>query len=195
MKNSIVNTAYAALDFAGVKPLNIHLDLKHDFNHQFGQNGHRSNRVIRLTSVVKGEYPRYLSGRFRDIKITPQIKVMTQKLTDERFPAPVLHEFFFYPILRLDWNLTSLTSIRLGAQGFPFLQSRSLDLVNSNRDFSAQDYVAILANTFTYQGYEVNFNVGYQIQKREFDSSRQALSNVNTSIFFFRALVGLRPVI
>jgi hypothetical protein len=68
-------------------------------------------------------------------------------------------------------------------------------LVNPSRDSSGEDYVAILANTFTYQGYEVNFNVGYQIQKREFDSARRAPSNVNTSIFFFRALVGLRPVI
>ena len=55
--------------------------------------------------------------------------------------------------------------------------------------------MAILANTFTYQGYEVNFNVGYQVQKRTFDSPLRAQSNVNTSIFFFRALVGLRPVI
>lgn len=120
---------------------------------------------------------------------------MSQKLTDGRFPVPVLHELFLYPILRLDWKLTPLTSVRMGAQGFPFFRSRSLDLVNPSRDFDGEDYVAILANTFTYQGYEVNFNVGYQVQKRTFDSALRAQSNVNTSIFFFRALVGLRPVI
>ena len=195
MKNSFVNTAYAALDFAGSPPLNIHLDFKHDFNRQFAEEGRKSNRIVRLTSVVKGEYPLDLSGMLRDVRITPQVKVMGQKLTNDRWQVPVLHEIFFYPILRLDWNMTSLTSVRIGAQGFPFLQSRSLDLVNSNRDFASEDYVFILANTFTYQGYRVNFNMGYQIQKREFNSPRQALNNVDTSIFFFRALVGLRPVI
>lgn len=195
MQDSFVNTAYAALDFAGLEPVEVHLDFKHDFNHQFGRGGREANRIVRSTSVVKGEYPRHLSGRFRGITITPRIKVMSQKLTDERFPIAVLHEFYFYPILRLDWKLTPLTSVRMGAQGFPFLRSRSLDLVNPSRDFVGEDYVAILANTFTYQGYEVNFNVGYQVQKRSFDSPLRAQSNVNTSIFFFRALVGLRPVI
>ena len=195
MRDSFVNTAYASLDFAGLKPIDVHINSKHDFNHQYGEDGKRANRIIRSTSVIKGEYPRQLSGRFRSVKITPQLKVMSQKLTDGRFPVPVLHELFFYPILRLDWELTPLTSMRLGAQGFSFLKSRSLDLVNPSRDFSSEDYVAILANTFTYQGYEVNFNVGYQIQKRQFDAAKRALSNTNTSIFFFRALVGLRPVI
>ena len=195
MQDSFVNTAYAALDFAGLEPVQVHLDYKHDFNHQFGRGGRKANRIIRSTSVVKGECPRHLSGRFRGITITPRVKVMSQKLTDERFPISVLHEFYFYPILRVDWKLTPLTSVRMGAQGFPFLRSRSLDLVNPSRDFDGEDYVAILANTFTYQGYEVNFNVGYQVQKRTFDSPLRAQSNVNTSIFFFRALVGLRPVI
>jgi hypothetical protein len=195
MRDSFVNTAYASLDFTGLDPIEIHLNSKHDFNHQYGEQGKQANRIIRSTSVLKGQYPRAFPGRFRGVKITPQMKVMSQKLTDGRFPVPVLHEFFFYPILRLDWKLTPLTSIRLGAQGFSFLRSRSLDLVNPSRDSSGEDYVAILANTFTYQGYEVNFNVGYQIQKRVFDSARRANSNVNTSIFFFRALVGLRPVI
>ena len=195
MQDSFVNTAYAALDFAGLEPIDIHLDYKHDLNHQFGRDGGPANRIIRSTSVVKGKYSRHLSGRFRGITITPMAKLMSQKLTDGRFPVSVLHELFFYPILRVDWRLTPLTSVRMGVQGLPFLRSRSLDLVNPSRDFDGEDYVAILANTFTYQGYEVNFNVGYQVQKRTFDSPLRAQSNVDTSIFFFRALVGLRPVI
>ena len=195
MKDSFVNTAYTAFDFVGAEPFNIHLDFKHDFNHQFSQDGRSSNRIIRSTSVLKAEYPWDLSGRFQGIRITPHVKLMSQKLTNERWTVPLLHEFFFYPILRLDWKLTPLTSIRLGAQGFPFLQSRSLDQVNRERDFSSEDYVVLVANTFTYQGYKVNFNVGYQIQKRQFDSAEQSVSDVDTSIFFMRALVGLRPVI
>lgn len=194
MKDSFVNTAFASLDFAGAEPLNIYLNFKNDVNHQFGEAGRKSNRIARSTFVVKGEYPWQLSGRFQKVKLTPQVKLMGQKLTDQRWPIPVLHEAFFYPILRLEWELTPLTSIRLGAQGFPFLKSRSFDLVNPERDLSGEDYVAIIANSFSYQGYAVNFNMGYQIQKREFDSPRQALSNIDTSIFFVRALVGLRPV-
>lgn len=195
MKDSFVNTTFASLDFAGSAPLNLHLDFKYDFNHQFGTEERKSNRISRATFVVKGEYPWQPPGRFRSIKLTPQMKLMGQKLNDQRWPIPVLHELFFYPILRLDWNLTPLTSIRLGAQGFPFLKSRSLDLVNRDQDFSGEDYVAIVANSFIYQGYQVNFNVGYQVQKRNFDSPRQSLSNTDTAIFFMRALVGLRPVI
>ncbi|MBU08753.1 MAG: hypothetical protein CME13_12390 [Gemmatimonadetes bacterium] len=194
MKDSFVNTVYAATDFMALAPIDLHLNVKHEFNHQFGQDGGESSRIERLTSVIKGQLPYHLKGRFRDVTITPQIKVMSQRLTDDRFPVPVLHEFVFYPIVRLNWELTPVTSFRAGAQGFPFLKSRSLDLVNPGRDFSTQDYVALIANTFTYQGYEVNFNAGYQIQRRQFDSAKRAASDVNTSIFFFRSLVGLRPV-
>jgi hypothetical protein len=170
------------------------LNLKHELNHQFGQDGGDASQITRITSVIRGQYAHHLSGRFAGVSITPQIKVMSQRLSDDRFPIPVLHEFFFYPIVRLDWELTPVTSFRAGAQGFPFLKSRSLDLVSPGRDFSTQDYVALIANTFTYQGYEVNFNAGYQIQKRQFDSAKRGASDVNTSIFFFRSLVGLRPV-
>ena len=149
MKDSFVNTVYAATDFMALAPIDLHLNVKHEFNHQFGQDGGESSRIERLTSVIKGQLPYHLKGRFRDVTITPQIKVMSQRLTDDRFPVPVLHEFVFYPIVRLNWELTPVTSFRAGAQGFPFLKSRSLDLVNPGRDFSTQDYVALIANTFT----------------------------------------------
>jgi hypothetical protein len=194
MKDSFVNTAYAETELTALAPIDLQLNLKHELNHQFGQDGGDASQITRITSVIRGQYAHHLSGRFAGVSITPQIKVMSQRLSDDRFPVPVLHEFFFYPIVRLDWELTPVTSFRAGAQGFPFLKSRSLDLVSPGRDFSTQDYVALIANTFTYQGYEVNFNAGYQIQKRQFDSAQRAASDVNTSIFFFRSLVGLRPV-
>jgi hypothetical protein len=60
-------------------------------------------------------------------------------------------------------------------------------------DFDSQVYLALLSNTSTYVGYQINVNLGYEKRIRTFLDETRSDQDIDFSRLFLRVIVGLRP--
>ena len=188
MKDSFVNTSYMKVRFLGVKGLNFEQSLKVELNRQFL--GRSKNDIWRWAYVLKGDY----TYRFGRLSISPKFKYMAYRVHDRKDAVVHAHEAYFFPILRVDYTLTPRTKIKFGAQGFPFLKGTYRDFINRFRDYTSQDYIIMLSNISTYRGYELSFNVGYEVRKQMYKDRRRAFEDVDYGFFFLRFIVGVKEI-
>ncbi len=187
MRNSMANTAFLDLRFFEVRNLNIVNKIRYDYNSQRSTPGSNILRSWALTSKIDYTF------NFQNLRITPMLKYMTRKLTVSNRNSGVLpsYESMFYPILRVDYQLTPRTAIKLGAQGFPFLESRFRDLSQERTEFTSEDYVAMISNFSQYGGYELSTNIGYAVKIKKFDNRGREFEDEDYSLVFVRVFIGL----
>jgi hypothetical protein len=121
------------------------------------------------------------------------MKFMAQKITDDEEELRSVHEFFFHPILRVDYKLTPNTTLRMGAQGFPFLKSQYWDFLKRDTDYTAQDYIISLSSVSSYSGYQLGLNAGYQLKLRRMKDRKRRFGDLDYTLFFIRLIVSLKP--
>jgi hypothetical protein len=126
--------------------------------------------------------------------VIPQVKWLSQDLRDDDGTVLEIDEQFFYPILRLEYPISSRTTIKAGAQGFPILESSYRNGVSPDVDFDEKVYLVQLNNTSNYVGYEVNVNLGYERRQRQFLDKSRRDQDLDFHRFFLRVIAGLRPL-
>jgi len=105
-----------------------------------------------------------------------------------------LHEQYFYPIFRIEYPITFNTTLKAGAQGFPFLNSKVRNLVNSELDYDTRDYLLMLTNRSLYNGYDFSLNFGYQMSWQKLKGIVRAPYSTTDNILFIRLIVGMEPI-
>ena len=189
MKNSLVNTSYLYCRFFKFKNVNIEAQVKYELNMQ-RLRADRRNYVREWSSVLKSDY----TWRHDRLTVRPQLKYMAHKLRDTHERVHGIHENFFYPILRMDYEITRQTMFKAGAQGFPFLKARYRNLTNRSLNFDMENYTAMITNLSSYSGYEFSLNIGYQINREKFTDRTRQFEDTDYSLFFIRLILGLRPI-
>ena len=169
----------------------VEVILKYDNNFQERTSIQPDNRIADLSVVAKADYE---WRPWRQLRVIPQVKWLRQRLKDDEQRVTPIHERFFYPILRLEYPLSPRTTVKFGAQGFPFLKSTYRSEVSPGVDFDAVDYLALVSNTSAYVGYQVNVNLGYERRRRTFVDEQRSDQNIDYSRFFLRVIAGLRPL-
>ena len=189
MRNSVVNTAYLDATFLRVPNLNINNRLKHTLNIQRRTDLQSGNTVRELAWALRADY----RWRVRSLTITPKVKYIAYRRQDDDGRVNEISERLFYPMLVADYALTPRTSLRAGAQGMPFLKSQYRYPLNRSVDYSSEDYILMLANTTTYQGFLMSLTMGYQLTKLRFDDRTREGQDVDRALFFLRLLMGVEP--
>ena len=190
MRDSWVNTLYSRTRYIGTPHLNVELSIKYETNLQQTTPLQPENRISDLATVVKADYT---WNPWRRLRVVPQFKWMRQRLQDDEQRILEIAEDYVYPILRLEYPLSSRTEVKLGAQGFPFLQGTYRNGAAQGVDFDSQVYLALLSNTSTYVGYQINVNLGYEKRIRTFVDETRSDQDIDFSRLFLRVIVGLRP--
>ena len=190
MRDSWVNTLYTRTRYIGTSNLNVELSVKYETNLQQTTSLQPENRISDLATVIKADYTWNPWSRLR---VVPQLKWMRQRLQDDEDRILEISEDYLYPILRLEYPLSSRTEIKLGAQGFSFLPSTYRNEAAPGVDFDSQVYLALLSNTSTYVGYQINVNLGYEKRIRTFLDESRSDQDIDLSRLFLRVIVGLRP--
>ena len=190
MRDSWVNTLYSRTRYIGTPHLNVELSIKYETNLQQTTPLQPENRISDLATVVKADYT---WNPWRRLRVVPQFKWMRQRLQDDEQRVLEIAEDYVYPILRLEYPLSSRTEVKLGAQGFPFLQGTYRNGAAQGVDFDSQVYLALLSNTSTYVGYQINVNLGYEKRIRTFVDETRSDQDIDFSRLFLRVIVGLRP--
>ncbi|MBN1291919.1 MAG: hypothetical protein JXB48_08780 [Candidatus Latescibacteria bacterium] len=200
-KDSYVSTSYFETNLFRVPNLNIGLKFKYDLNHQNETLDQDKNDIVDRTQVVKADYKFYanfrvpfINWRINNLVLQPQVKFLSRKLTSTSIYDRTLHEEYFYPIFRLEYPLTMNTTLKAGAQGFPFLNSTVRNLVNSELDYDTRDYLVMFTNRSLYNGYDFSLNFGYQINWQEMKGIMRAPYSTTDKIFFIRLVVGMEPI-
>ena len=191
MRNSWTNAIYTRARFLRVDGLNVELSLKYDQNFQKRTAAQEENLISDLAVVARADYT---WNPWRNLLVKPQIKWLRQRRGDDEEKVAEIHERFLYPIVRLEYPISVRTSVKLGAQGFPFWQSSYRNETTPGVDFDAKVYLAQLSNTSTYLGYQINVNLGYERHKRTFLDEMRADQDVDYSRIFLRVIAGLRPL-
>ena len=191
MRDSWVSTFYTRTRFIRVPNLNVELSVKWDNNFQRSTSFQPENRVGDLATVLKADY---LWMPWKNLQVMPQFKWLRQRLKDDQGGVLEIDENFVYPILRLEYPISNRTTIKLGAQGFPFWKSTYRNNESQGVDFDTEDYVALISNNSSYVGYQINVNVGYQKSMRKFKDRSRVEQDIDFSRVFLRVIAGLRPL-
>ena len=190
MRDSWVNTIYTRTRYIGTPKLNVELSIKYETNFQQSTSLQPDNSISDLATVLKADYT---WNPWRRLRVVPQFKWLRQRLQDGEDRILKIEEDFVYPILRIEYPLSSRTEVKVGAQGFPFFKSKYRSGASRGVNFDSEVYLAVLSNTSTYVGYQVNFNVGYEKRIREFLDEDRRDQDIDYSRIFLRVIVGLRP--
>jgi hypothetical protein len=190
MRRSWVNTAFLSAGYIRVPRLNVEVTLKYDNNFQQSTVFQPDNRISDLAMVIKADYD---WRPWKQLRVIPQVKWLRQRLNDDEQQVLEIHERYFYPIVKLEYPLSTRTIVKLGAQGFPFLESTYRSEVSPGTDFDSEVYVAMVSNTSSYVGYQVNINAGFERQTRTFIDRSRSEQDIEYSRIFLRAIAGLRP--
>ena len=190
MRDSWVNTTYARVRYIRVPKLNLEMSFKYDRNFQQSTAVQPDNSVSDLAVVVKADYE---WNPWKQLRVIPQAKWLRQRLDDDERRVLEINERYFYPILRLEYPVSTRTTVKLGAQGFPFLKSTFRSEVIPGSNFDSEVYVAMVSNTSFYVGYQLNINAGFERRTRTFSDRSRSDQDVDYSRIFLRAIAGLRP--
>ena len=191
MRDSWVNTLYVRAKLVRYERFNALLSVKRESNRQQATDLQPQNAIGDFAVVLKADYE---WAPWRGLRVRPQVKWMRQKLSDDAGQIVSVDERYFFPILRLEYPISSQTSVKLGAQGFPFLASRYRNEASPGVNFNDEVYLAQVSNTSIYLGYQVNVNLGYERRFREFIDAERSAQDIDYSRFFLRVIAGLRPL-
>jgi len=173
-----------------IQNLTVGIKLKYDINHQNETSFQKENDIIDRTQIYRAEYKYYL----KDLLVNPQVKFMTRKFTNGDGYEMILHEQYFYPIIKVEYPLTLNTSFRAGAQGFPGLNAKVRNLVNNQLDYDTRYYVFMLSNKSFYSGYDFSLNFGFESNWQNFEGIARQAYNRTDRVYFVRLVVGLEPI-
>lgn len=189
MRKSLVNTAYLKATFFRIDNLNIEQRLKYNVNYQRSTSLQPSDRIGEWSWVFRAEYTWNMGA----LAIVPRVKYMGFVRRDDKDRIRTISERFFYPILSATYDITPVTRLSVGAQGTPWLASTYRDRTNSEVNYGAQDYVAMVTNRTTYKGYHLSMSMGYQLKKLKFDNRLRRIEDIDQALFFIRLIMGLEP--
>ncbi|MEE3235057.1 MAG: hypothetical protein VX294_12880 [Candidatus Latescibacterota bacterium] len=191
MRDSWVNTFFAKANFIRYENFFSELSIKKEFNQQTATLSQAENLISDLAVVFKADYK---WNPWRQLIVWPQVKWLHQNLVDEVGKVASVKEDYFFPIIRFEYPVSDRTSLKIGAQGLPFLSSIYRNRVSNGVDFDDEVYLAQVSNTSVYLGYQVNVNLGYERRFRSFlDEGREA-QDIDYSRIFLRIIAGLRPL-
>ena len=190
MRRSWVNTAFVRAGFIRVPQLTAEVTLKYDTNFQQSTAFQPDNRISDLAIVFRADY----NWRpWKQLRVIPQFKWLRQRLKDDEQQVLEINESYFYPILKLEYPISSRTVAKVGAQGLPFLKSSYRSQAAPGIDFDSEVYVAMVSNTSSYVGYEINITAGFERRtRRSLDASRRD-QDIEYSRIFLRGIAGLQP--
>ena len=190
-RDSWVNRFYVKGQFTRIENLLVEVSSRYDRNRQHSIGDQSSNTISDRAYVARIGYT---WNPWRALRVIPQVKWLSQDLRDDDGTVLEIDEQFFYPILRLEYPISSRTTIKAGAQGFPILESSYRNGVSPDVDFDEKVYLVQLNNTSNYVGYEVNVNLGYERRQRRFLDKSRRDQDLDFHRFFLRVIAGLRPL-
>ncbi len=189
-RDSYVSKTFFETNLFSISNLNIGMKFKYDINHQNETSFQDKNDIIDRTQIYRAEYKYYL----KDFLITPQVKFLSRKFTNGDGFEKIFHEEYFYPIIKIDYPITTNTTFRAGAQGFPGLNSTVRNLVNNQLDYDTRYYVIMLSNQSLYSGYDFSLNFGFESTWQEFNGIARQAYNRTDRVYFVRLVVGWEPI-
>ena len=189
-RDSYVAKSFFETNLFTIPNLNIGMKFKYDLNHQNKTSFQKKNDMIDRTQIYKAEYKYYL----KDLLINPQVKFLSRKFTNGDGFEKILHEQYFYPIVKVEYPITLNTTFRAGAQGIPGLNATVKNLVNRNLDYDTRYYVVMLSNDSFYSGYDFSLNFGFESTWQNFVGVARKAYNRTDRVYFVRLVVGLEPI-
>jgi hypothetical protein len=192
MRNSMVHTSYLGTQFLGIPGLNVENNLKSDINRMRQTTDQEKATTEYWGGVHKTDYTFKPFSRFT---ISPQIKYRWEwkvKKKPNTEDSVLRHQYWFMPILRLDYELTPRTIIRAGLQGDPFFlddkvfMHRFRNKLDALESQNARIFKVMVTQFGDYFGYKVYFNFGYEIQRISYlenEEETEDYSNVWFNIF------------
>ncbi len=198
-QDSYVNETYADLSLSPFSTFKVDQTLRARFNWQQGgelynKTFQQERRLDFWTSVSRVEYTR----SWRGLRITPQYKFMLLRLRDQERGTNMLSEIRSIPILRLEYQLMSRSSLRAGFQGIGPFPYRLTDDTADRNSYEQRTAFVTITNRSGYFGYELVTIIGLNSDQREYDTKFQDVRDFDSMSLFVRALVGFsdygRPI-
>ena len=154
----------------------------------------RRARLDFYTWVSQAQYDWQLGN----LRITPQYKLMIQRLVDRERDVRLRSELHSIPILRLEYRFMPRTHLRCGIQGIAGLPYRKRDDTSDRNSFEQRTILLSLTNKSHYFGYELMTIVGVNKDSRRYDSTFADRRNFDLIEFFVRTMIGFtqfgRPI-
>jgi len=158
MRNSLVNTVFIESRYTGIGGGNIVGAAKYERNGRRAGIDEAAGSVRDYTLMSKADYS-FSRGK---LTLTPMAKFILLKRDAPGQLLASVHAYDLFPIIKLDYNLSSTTVIRAGIQGLPGLHHRHRDKKAAGESFDARHYLTAIQTTGNYTGYDVSVNMGFR---------------------------------
>jgi hypothetical protein len=194
MRDSRLNRGFIGTTVQPIRGLRVHNNLRYELNSKndadfAGGLSQESESLSTWALVSKVDYTHLWHG----IRLQPRLKHLFLKQDDQLGTGPgglprgrEVRQII--PMFLGGVDLTDLTSLELGVEGFPFLKERFIDAENEVLDFKSQTYLAQLRMKGTSGGFNVFLITGIQYTRKEFDDPSLASGGFVRS--FFQIFVG-----
>ena len=199
MTDSWVHTSFLEARYAQIPGMNVINNVQLIRNRQYPDASvHRTKEHLlnTITTVNKAEY-RWAWGK---LEVMPMVKHLFKKVTRTGRSRPLEHWRQVAPILRVNYPVTSKTTLQFGQQGIrlsflkrgeDLLTFHFTDQVDPSRTFTATDFVMMLSILSDYLGHKISSNVGVQRRVEEYEDETVARTrNATFSRFFINVVVG-----
>ena len=190
MRNSLVNRGFLSTKFSPIPNLNIINNIRYEINKQYADDFgagliQQEDRIDFIGVVNKADY----NFRWGNLVVMPQLKLQYERWKRKSEVNPFIDNFLLIPILRVNYLITKRTKIQTGIQGFPLLENRFWDRVDSENTYSARNFIFLITNTTAYQGYKICTQIGWEYRNIDFDDLYQR--DTDYYKFFVRASAGI----
>lgn len=213
MRNSMVYTTYLGSKYIQIPNLTIENNVKHVLNSQKKIAAWDGDQQQFITDQEESQisYWGIVNKVDYKVKLTEQLALIPQlkhrwEIKYQEFTSADKDTFFhnqwLMPIVRLDYSFTERTVIRMGFQGFSFkgiheklndgdfFVYRYRDKLNPANNTNNRIFMIMVTNASDYNGYKLQFNIGFQNIKTTYTDEYVAYKNKSYSRFFVKVIAG-----
>ena len=189
--DSYVNEANLEFWFRPSPTLNVVQKLRLRLNWQQGKSLPRDRRGRKglldyRTSVSRLDF----TWRWGKLELQPKFKFMLLRLADRERNQTTRHEIDTIPILQVNYEILSRTTLRMGIQGWGPFPYRFEDRTRELASFERRTTLISATTHSPYRGYKLYTIIGFQKDGLKFDAPFRRPQNDDYWSFFVRALVG-----
>jgi len=190
-RNSKVNKFFVESRFRAIPSITIENHVKYERNSQI--EGTMYDNTFQLKDILttfamvnKFVYTK----QWGNWSFSPGVKFRLYKKGRSESLNPLDHYMMRIPMIYLKYQISSMTNITIGLQGFKGFELLHRDYIQSHNDYRQINYILEVANRTSYFGFDIWGGFGVKLEKLMFEEEYRNFEEYKSSMFFVHMWLG-----
>ena len=190
-RNSNVNRLFIESNIRAVPSITLENHIKFESNDQVEGNmydgTYQQHDVLNTLALVnKAVYTKSVGNW----TFSPGMKFRIYKKARSESLQPLDYYMLRIPLFMVKYRLSNFTNLSLGMQGIPGMETKYVDYVQSQNDYSKKNYIIQLENRTSYFGYNIWAAVGIKFEQLDYAEEYRIFEEYKQSSTFVNVYLG-----